>query len=279
MGRLAGDRYEEVAASIALPGLTLATGRPERAREILERLADAVDASLAPDAPPTAPAPDATLWYVLACRAYFEHTIDTAFLAGIFPRLEAALEIMLKGTRGGVSSDPSDGLLRAGEGDVDATWMDASLRLAGMAPRHGKAVEVNALWDNAHTAMAAFARRLRRHVERWEARASRIETGFARFWNPAQQCLFDVLDGPFGTDASVRPNQLFAVSLPESPLGAAHRRSVLSRCTRDLLTSHGVRTLSPEDPRYLGHETMDPAQAARAGSMVSASCITTTQHG
>ena len=255
---------------VALPGLTLVTGRPERAHEILDRLADAVDASLASDAPASAPAPDALLWYVQACRAYFEATIDTAFLARMFPRLEAALESIQQGTRGGVSSDPSDGLLRAGEGEIDATWMDAMLRRAGLAPRHGKAVEVNALWYNAHTAMAGFARRLRKSVERWEARASRIETGFARFWNPSQQCLFDVLDGPFGTDASVRPNQLFALSLPDSPLGASHRRSVLARCSRDLLTSHGVRALSPADSRYLGHESAVPGEGARAAALGSA---------
>ena len=222
------------------------------------------------DPPASAAPPDVALWYVQAVRAYFEHTIDTAFLARVFPRLEAALEAMLRGTRGGVSADPSDGLLRAGEGDIDVTWMDAWLRRAGLPPRHGKAVEVNALWYNAHTAMAAFARRLRRHVERWEARASRIETGFARFWNPAEQSLFDVLDGPFGTDASVRPNQLFALSLPDSPLSAPHRRAVLARCVRDLATSHGVRSLSPADPRYLGTEDGGPDVAARAAVSGSA---------
>jgi glycogen debranching enzyme len=207
---------------------------------------------------------------VNAVRAYFEHTIDTAFLASMFPRLEAALETMLRGTRGGVSADPSDGLLRAGEDDVDATWMDQALRRADLAPRHGKAVEVNALWYNAHTAMAAFGRRLRRHVERWEARAARIETGFARFWNPAQLCLFDVLDGPFGIDASVRPNQLFALSLPDSPLSAARRRAVLTRCMRDLVTSHGVRGLTKQDPRYVGSEGEHPNGAARAAALGSA---------
>jgi len=255
---------------IGLPGLTLATGRPERAREILERMADEVDAATVPDAPATAAPPDVALWYVQAVRAYFEHTIDTAFLARVFPRLEAALEAMLRGTRGGVSSDPSDGLLRAGEDGVDATWMDAWLRRAGLPPRHGKAVELNALWFNAHTAMAAFARRLRRQVERWEARAARIETGFARFWNPAEQSLVDVLDGPFGTDASVRPNQLFAISLPDSPLAATHRRAVLGRCLRDLATSHGVRSLSPADPRYIGTEAGTPDVAARAAVSGSA---------
>ena len=255
---------------IALPGLTLSTGRPERAKEILERLSSAIDASVAVDAPAGAAAPDIALWYVQAVRAYFEHTIDTAFLSRVFPVLESALDAMERGTRGGLSSDPSDGLLRAGEGDIDATWMDRRLRLAGLPPRHGKAVELNALWYNAHTAMTGFARRLRRPVERWESRATRIEAGFARFWNPASSCLFDVLDGPFGTDASIRPNQLFAVSLPDSPLSAPQRRSVLARCVRDLLTSHGVRSLSSADPRYLGHETGDALQVARAAVLGSA---------
>ena len=254
---------------VALPGIALSTGRPERAREILDRLGSVIDTSVAVDCPFDGPAPDAALWYVQAVRAYFEHTIDTAFLARIFPLLETSLEVLHQGTRGGVSSDPSDGLLRAGEGDVDTTWMDLGLRRAGLPPRHGKAVELNALWYNAHTAMTGFARRLRRPVERWESRATRIEAGFARFWNPTQLCLFDVLDGPFGTDASIRPNQLFALSLPDSPLSAPQRRAVLARCMRDLLTSHGVRSLSASDPRYLGSEAgegLHPVRAAVLGS-------------
>jgi 4-alpha-glucanotransferase len=118
--------------------------------------------------------------------------------------------------------------------------------------------------------MAGFARRLRRNGERWEARATRLEQGFARYWNAEQHCLYDVLDGPFGADASIRPNQILALSLPDSPLAAAHRRSVLARCAHDLLTSYGLRSLSPEDPRYLGCSADEPALESRAAVLGSA---------
>ena len=261
---------------VALPGLTLATGRPGIGREILEQFAEWLEDGLLPRSRPEsggARQPGsavATLWYVQAARAYFEHTLDTAFLARLYPRLDAALEALARGTHGGVSADPSDGLLRAGVDAAPATWMDARLLAAGLAPRHGKAVETNALWYNAHTAMLGFARRLRRSAERWETRASRLAQAFGRFWNAEQRCLYDVLDGPYGADASIRPNQILALSLPESPLAAGHRRSVLLRCAHDLLTSHGLRSLSPEDPRYLGRESGDAVQDARAAVLGSA---------
>ncbi len=264
------DQARDALAS--LPGLMLATGRVERARDVLgqflERLKDGL-LPRGPESPEGAPAfasADATLWLVLAVRAYFEHTIDVAFLERAFPALEAAMDSLAHGTHGGIAADPSDGLLRAGAGTEPATWLDEALLAAGLPPRHGKAVETNALWFNAHVVLAGFASRLRAQPARWRARAERIEQGFARFWNAETQCLNDVLDGPFGTDASVRPNQILALSLPETPLAVGQRRAVLACCERRLVTSHGMRSLSSDDRRYRGAEPDDGPAAAALGS-------------
>jgi predicted glycogen debranching enzyme len=122
-----------------------------------------------------------------------------------------------------------------------------------VTPRIGKPVEVNALWYNALTTLAEFARKLNKPAHEYDAVAEQARAGFQRFWNePAGSC-FDVIDGPEGNDASLRPNQLFAVSLPESPLRPEQQRAVVDVCARHLLTSHGLRSLAPSDPRYKGH--------------------------
>jgi len=256
---------------LALPGLTLATGRAGLARDVLEYFGERLSGGVPPRAPgDERPATaDATLWLVQALRAYFEHTLDTGFLATLFPRLETALEALASGAQAGVSADATDGLLRTGGDGAPATWMDTQLAAAGLPMRQGKAVETNALWYNAHTAMAAFARRLRAG-EPWEKQATKIERGFARFWNADAHCLYDVLDGPHGTDASIRPNQILALSLPDSPLSASQRRAVLARCARDLATSHGLRSLSLDDPRHIDSETGDAVHDARTAVMGSA---------
>jgi predicted glycogen debranching enzyme len=243
---------------IALPGLTLATGRPEVARAILGTFARHVDQGMLPNyfpdegETPEYNSVDATLWFFQAVRAYHETTLDDAFLAEIYPVLEDIGAWYERGTRFGIGVDPDDGLVRASEPGVQLTWMDAKVDDWVVTPRQGKPVEVNALWYNALTAMAGFARRLKRPSESYEALAARVEKGFARFWNPGTGCLFDVLDGPNGHDASIRPNQLLAVSLPDSPLASAQRRAVVEVCGRLLLTSHGLRSLAPNDPNYCG---------------------------
>ena len=244
---------------IALPGLTLATGRPEVARAILTTFARHVDRGMIPNrfvdgSSETAQydSVDAALWLYQAVRAYHDRTQDDAFLAGIYPVLEDIGAWYERGTRHGIGVDPDDGLLRAGEPGVSLTWMDAHRGGDGITPRLGKPVEVNALWYNALTSMARFAKRLKRPTDSYDEQIERMERAFSRFWNPAAGCLFDVLDGPEGHDSAVRPNQLLAISLPESPLNATQRRSVLETCGRLLLTSHGLRSLAPGEPRYRG---------------------------
>jgi predicted glycogen debranching enzyme len=151
--------------------------------------------------------------------------------------------------------DEADGLLYGGSPEVQLTWMDAKLDEWVVTPRIGKPVEINALWYNALCSLAGFARCLG-HVadaDAYEGMATQTKQGFQRFWNPELGHCYDVLDGPAGDDPSLRPNQLFAVSLPYSPLDEAQARSVVDVCARRLLTSHGLRSLSPDDPQYIGH--------------------------
>lgn len=242
----------------ALPGLTLSTGRPEVARAVLAAWAQLVDQGMLP-AVPAAPgavaghdAADAALWFFQAVRATFEATRDVGFLDSMYPALEEIGAWTERGTRFGIRVDPRDGLLRVGGGDAALTWMDARLDGRPVTPRKGKPVEINALWYNALTAMAGFAHHLKRPAEPYEQFARRVEHAFERYWNAEAGCLYDVIDGPDGPDGSVRPNQLLALSLPDSPLPPARRRAVLESCGRWLVTSHGLRSLSPADPRYRG---------------------------
>ena len=243
---------------IALPGLTVATGRPEIGRRILSTFARFVDRGMLPNRFPDAgEAPeyntvDATLWYFEAVRAYHAATGDDALLRALFPVLEEIVRWHRQGTRYGIGEDPTDGLLRSGEPGVQLTWMDAKVGEWVVTPRSGKPVEINALWHNALSAMAAFARRLGHPVEPWEGLAARVRRGFERFWNEAAGYCYDVVDGPEGHDAALRPNQLLAVSLPESPLPPERQRRIVDVCARHLLTSAGLRSLAPEDPRYQG---------------------------
>jgi glycogen debranching enzyme len=241
---------------IALPGLALSTGRPEIARRILTTFARFVDRGMLPNRfPDQGEAPeyntvDATLWYVDAIRAYVRATEDDATLRELYPVLEEIVGWHRQGTRYGIREDASDSLLRAGESGVQLTWMDAKVGDWVVTPRIGKPVEINALWYNAIRSMAWFAGRLGKPADAWDELGDRIKRGFDRFWHPRLQYCYDVLDGPTAFDDSLRPNQLFAVALPESPLSAERQRRVVDVCARHLLTSYGLRSLAAGDPKY-----------------------------
>jgi predicted glycogen debranching enzyme len=251
---------------IALPGLTLATGRPEIARSILRTFARFVDRGMLPNRFPDAGevpeynTVDATLWYFDAIRQYMAATNDTMFLREMYPVLQEIVSWHVRGTRYGIGVDVADGLLHAGEPGVQLTWMDAKVGDWVVTPRIGKPIEVNALWYNALDAMSHFARVLGGKATEYEAMAARAGNGFERFWSESAGYCFDVIDGPEGHDASLRPNQLFAVSLDASPLAAARQRAVVDICARHLLTSHGLRSLAASDPRYQGHYGGDQHQ-------------------
>ena len=136
---------------------------------------------------------------------------------------------------------------------MQLTWMDANVGGRVVTPRIGKPVEVNALWLNAAVSMAQFARHIGQDAARYEGLAQRAWTGFAKFWNSEKQFCFDVIDSPEvgdGRDAALRPNQIFAVSLPESALTEEQQRAVVDVCARELLTSFGLRTLGRAETGY-----------------------------
>lgn len=241
---------------IALPGLTLATGRHDSARHILETFARYVDQGMLPNAFPgngTAAeynTVDAALWYIEAWRAYVEATGDVAALKKVFPVLQDIVEWHRRGTRHGIVVDESDGLLRAGEPGVQLTWMDAKIGDWVVTPRIGKPVEINALWFNALVAMTTMAERLRLSPKNYRKLAEKTREGFQRFIHPDTGALYDVLDGPAGDDIALRPNQIFAVSLAVSSLDPAAQAAVVRECGRVLLTSYGLRSLDPSHPDY-----------------------------
>jgi len=251
---------------ISLPGLALATGRPEVAGRVLATFARFIDQGMLPNRfPDGTQAPeynsvDAALWYVEAVRAYHAATGDDALLGQLYPALSDIVGWYRKGTRYGIGQDETDGLLRSGEPGVQLTWMDARVDDRVVTPRTGKAVEINALWHNALRAMTGFAQALARPADEWKAQADRVATGFDRFWNHAESCCFDVLDTPAGNDASIRPNQIFAVSLPASPLAPERQRGVVDTCARRLLTSFGLRSLEPRHPDYRGRYQGGPRE-------------------
>ena len=243
---------------ISLPGLCLATGRFDEARTILETFARFVDGGMLPNVFPEGAAArpeyntaDATLWYIEAWRAYVEATGDEAALRRVFPILAGIVAAHRQGTRYGIGVDPADGLLRAGEPGIQLTWMDAKVGDRVITPRIGKPVEINALWFNALSAMGGLAARIGESVDAYREAALRAKAGFSRFVMPDGKGLYDVIDGPNGHDPSLRPNQIFAVSLRSTPLDPATRRAVLDACA-PLVTPYGLRSLAPGSPGYCG---------------------------
>jgi predicted glycogen debranching enzyme len=243
---------------IALPGLTLTARRPAIARSILATFARFVDRGMLPNRfpdygeQPEYNTADATLWYFEALRAYHAATGDTALVRELFPILQDIIGWHVRGTRYQIGMDPADGLLHAGEPGVQLTWMDAKVDDWVVTPRIGKPVEINALWYNALSALAGFARLLDKPAAEYDALAQRVQASFGKFHNPTGGALFDVLDSPAGgRDPSLRPNQIFAVSLHHSPLPPAWQKRVVDVVTARLLTPHGLRSLAADDPAYV----------------------------
>lgn len=257
---------------IALPGLCLTTGRPEIAREILLSFADHIDQGMLPNRfPDRGETPeyntvDATLWYFNALYLYVEATEDIALIAdSLWGALTDIIRWHRQGTRYNIHVDSEDGLLFAGEAGVQLTWMDAKVGDWVVTPRIGKPVEINALWYNALRIMAAFAGRLGKTEEAAEYTELADQCGASfrqRFPRPDGHGLYDTLDTPPDgqPDASVRPNQIFALSLPFAPIAPTEpvAQSILAIVRNELWTEGGLRTLSPHDPAYCPCYEGDP---------------------
>ena len=252
---------------IALPGLTLPLGRPEIARKILQSFARYVDAGMLPNnfpdgsGPPQYNTVDAALWYFEAVRQYYAATQDLELVQYLFPALVEIVDAHVRGTHYNIKVDPGDALIFAGSPEVQLTWMDAKIGDWVVTPRIGKPVEINALWINALHTMAGFARLLVRPGEGYEKLAEKATRNFQKFWNSERDCCFDVIDEPGrGNDTSLRPNQIFGVSLPVSPLSERQQKSVVDAVARHLLTSHGLRSLAPSEPSYKGEYAGSPRE-------------------
>jgi predicted glycogen debranching enzyme len=243
---------------IALRGLTLWTGRPAVAAGILSGFAEFVDGGMLPnDFPDGGEAPayntvDAALWFVEAVAAYVDATGDRPLLRTLFPKLVEIVDAYCAGTRYGIKRDARDGLISAGVPGVQLTWMDAKVGDWVVTPRIGKPIEISALWYNALERVAALAPLAEIDPAPYAKLAADAKAGFARYWNTELSYCYDVLDGPGGSDASLRPNALFAVALPFSPLDGSQQRAVVGLCARDLLASTGLRSLAPNDPKFIG---------------------------
>lgn len=239
---------------ISLPGLTLVTGRHEAAKRILGTYAEHMKEGLIPnripdvDQAPDYNTVDATLWMFWAAQKYLACTGDEEFVRRqMLPVFLEAIEWHVRGTRHGIRVDEGDGLLRAGESGSQLTWMDAKVGNWVVTPRHGKPVEVNALWYNA----LRFVEELGgKHAGPHPANVR--EAFEARFWSEERGFLNDVVDGEVREDGSLRPNQIVAVSLPYPAIEGERARRVVARVKADLLTPYGLRTLSPKDARYRG---------------------------
>lgn len=250
---------------ISLPGLTLVTGRADEARTILSTFSNFISQGMLPNnfpdssgAPPGYNTIDATLWYFEAIRSYFQATGDKQLLGELYPKLQDIINKHVEGTgRYNIKLDPTDSLLYGGAEGVQLTWMDAKVNGKVITPRIGKPVEISVLWYNALKAMVNFAATLGHDSQTYQTMAAATLDGFQRFWNAEKGYCFDVLDGPFGHESLLRPNQLFAVSLPESPLTPAQQKGVVNSCTEHLLTPYGLRSLASFESGYIGVYTGD----------------------
>ncbi len=253
---------------IALPGLTLPTGKPEIARSILCTFAKHVDQGLLPNRFPDAGdtpeynTVDATLWFFEAARAYIDYTGDLEFVREeLYPVFADIIAWHVRGTRYGIKVCPN-GLLCSGEPGVQLTWMDAKVGDWVVTPRRGKPVEIQALWYNALRIMEGLARQFGNEAgqKRYSNMAAVVSWSFNRlFWNQKEGYLYDVVNG--GTpDPAMRPNQIFAVSLPHTMLSAERAKAVVQKVQEQLLTPMGLRTLSASDPQYRGRYTGGPTE-------------------
>jgi predicted glycogen debranching enzyme len=245
---------------ISLPGLTLVTGRADVARSILLAFARHVDRGMLPNRFPDAGEQpeyntvDATLWFFEAARALLQYTGDYDFIqTNLYNVLAHIVDWHVHGTRYGIRVD-QDGLLASGEAGVQLTWMDAKVGDWVVTPRYGKAVEIQALWYNALRVMEHLAAKFgdKTGKTRYTEMAATADRSFNRvFWNEAAGCLYDVVSGD-ARDASIRPNQIFAVSLPHTMVSRERAKRVVEVVERDLLTPYGLRSLAPSDPQYRG---------------------------
>jgi len=248
-------------AFVALPGLLLSTGRFEEAKSVLCTFAQAADQGMIPnrfdDYSGTAHfnSVDASLWFINAAFAYLDVTGDSqTFTQQLLPTIRWIVQSYQAGTRFGIHADV-DGLITAGSQDTQLTWMDAKYDGVAFTPRYGKAVEINALWFNSLRWLAYFyAGHNSENAYHYQDMAEKVAWSFCSlFWNEAAGYLNDCILPDGRVDASLRPNQIFAVSLPFAPpFSLQQQTSIVNTVQRELLTPYGLRTLNVQHPSYKG---------------------------
>lgn len=245
---------------IALPGLTLVTGRFDDARSILSTFARSIRDGLVPNCfadqgtEALYNSVDASLWLFQAVYKFIEYTDDYAFVREhLYRPLLSIVEAFQNGTRYGIQADPDDGLVTAGEKGLQLTWMDAKVDDWVITPRHGKAVEINALWYNALKVLELLQDKFGHPSQETNALARKVKASFRRrFWWEEAGHLFDCLGIDGMPDRSFRPNQIFAVSLPFPLLDPPQEKKIVSQVFERLYTSYGLRSLAPDDPQFIG---------------------------
>ncbi len=245
---------------ISLPGLTLSTGRYDDAKKILAAFANSVSMGMLPNRfQDNGEAPeynnvDGTLWYFIAVYKYWKETSDNEFIfQSVLPVLKEIIDWHFKGTRYNIHVS-DDGLLYAGENGQQLTWMDARIGTWVVTPRMGKPVEIQALWYNA---LMIFAELLELNDQLQDASLVRNSAAKAKesfsslFWNNQANCLYDVIDENGVPDLSLRPNQLFAISLPFVLVDIEQAKAIFAAVSNQLYTPVGLRSLPPSDIHYI----------------------------
>lgn len=246
---------------IAFTGLTLCTKRFKEAEEILLTFARYIRHGIVPNMfpddnmPPLYNTVDASLWYFYAVYQYLNYNsaaeAETFVKEQIFPHLKEIVSAYEKGTDFSIYME-DDGLIHAGSGLDQITWMDVRVGDWVATPRHGKPVEINALWYNALRIMESLCEKFDEDASAYRTRANQVKESFnAKFWASSNQCLFDVVDGD-EPDDHIRPNQIYAVSLPFSLLPEEQEKAVVALVEKELFVGCGLRSLAPDHPDYHG---------------------------
>jgi predicted glycogen debranching enzyme len=235
-------------AFIALPGLTLITGRFEDAKKIISTFNEAIIQGLVPnnfseDGVPHFNGVDASLWFIYAVQKYLEYSGDQAFVKKLLPSLKAVVNGFIRGNN--LAAVQEDGLISVSNKPLALTWMDVNIHDQHATPRYGKVVEINALWFNS----LRFLGELIEDSEEFDRLATKVQTSFEIFWNPEKNCLFDFIYRDLKDDY-IRPNQIFSLSLPYSPLDKKRGRAVVSVVMKELLTPFGLRSLERKSASY-----------------------------
>nr|WP_305883640.1 amylo-alpha-1,6-glucosidase [Chroococcidiopsis sp. CCNUC1] len=268
-------------ALIALPGLTLSTGRYDLAKELLGTFGKYCCCGLMPDClsdgdrEPTYHNVDVSLWWIETLGLYLEASQDWDFLATQYPIVQQIYKAFTTGTKYNIQVDVADELVIWDAADAALTWMDVKIDGQPVTPRQGKPIEVNALWYSALCWASLWAERLSltpgenverlsNQARRYTQQAHKVKTSLQKFWNPTLGYLYDAIALDDRLNNQIRPNAVLALSLRHCAFSETQGQRILQLATRSLLTPYGLRSLAPSDPEYIGSYAGAPHQRDRA---------------